>query len=60
RRLSGSELFAQLRDYENVTFGKKIATVGTRRPRPNVNGLPYGWKKKSIFFTLPYWEFLKV
>ncbi|KAM6597102.1 hypothetical protein CsatA_007626 [Cannabis sativa] len=43
--LSGSMILDMLEGYE-IKFGKKV----------NNPQLPYGWKKRSIFFELPYWK----
>ncbi|CAN1129852.1 hypothetical protein LINPERHAP2_LOCUS5479 [Linum perenne] len=42
--LSGSDVLADLQGRQ-ITFGKKSKN----------NHLPYAWKKRSIFFDLPYW-----
>ncbi|WMV46923.1 hypothetical protein MTR67_040308 [Solanum verrucosum] len=42
--LKGTDVFNSLQDFENV-FGKK---------RKRSNDVP--WKKRSIFFELPYWK----
>ncbi|KAK7349692.1 hypothetical protein VNO77_07266 [Canavalia gladiata] len=59
KKLSSSEIFEQVKDIE-VTFGKKVE-IGERikRSRGSNRFLPNGapqWKKKNIFFDLPYWE----
>ncbi|KAK9073871.1 hypothetical protein SSX86_006465 [Deinandra increscens subsp. villosa] len=46
RRLTGSEVLDELDGYE-IKFGKLV------KDNPN---LPFNWKKRSIFFELPYWE----
>ncbi|CAH9108107.1 unnamed protein product [Cuscuta europaea] len=45
--LTGSEVLQKLGDYTN-NFGKK------KKKKRKKNNCP--WKKKSIFFQLPYWE----
>lgn len=57
--LSGTELFEQCCDID-VTFGKKPEeeTRRNRIVRKHDGTIVHGWKKESIFFTLPYWEHL--
>ncbi|CAN1180949.1 hypothetical protein LINPERHAP2_LOCUS35056 [Linum perenne] len=43
--LSGSEVLNELHGRQ-INFGKKSKK----------DALPYGWKKRSIFFELPYWK----
>ncbi|CAN1757493.1 hypothetical protein LINPERHAP1_LOCUS6538 [Linum perenne] len=43
--LSGSEVLHELHG-KQINFGKKSKK----------DALPYGWKKRSIFFELPYWK----
>ncbi|XP_016507785.2 uncharacterized protein LOC107825437 [Nicotiana tabacum] len=50
--LTGDEALMQLQALGNVTFGK-----GQKRKR-DVHNNAYNWKKKSIFFQLPYWKSL--
>ncbi|XP_075504530.1 uncharacterized protein LOC142541970 [Primulina tabacum] len=71
--LSGVALFDKLSDIRCV-FGKKISVKGKKRKNANDNNLEdskeekdFGstdfkkcWKKKSIFFNLPYWKHLHV
>lgn len=45
-RLIGSDVLNELNGYE-IKFGKLV------KDNP---GLPYNWKKRSIFFELPYWK----
>nr|GLL44794.1 uncharacterized protein LOC109162939 [Ipomoea trifida] len=59
KMLSGSDVLNQLADI-NITFGKNIEMTekGKRsRVRRVEDGDTQQWKKKSIFFQLPYWEF---
>jgi len=49
--LSGIEVFEKLHDFNNV-FGK-----GNKKRRRNNEG---PWKKRSIFFELPYWKHNKL
>ncbi|XP_016165444.1 uncharacterized protein LOC107608064 [Arachis ipaensis] len=44
--IEGPEIFEMLQNAENV-FGKKQSTS---------NSFPWNWKKRSIFFELPYWH----
>ena len=44
----------QLRKLKKVTFGKS-----QKRKRDDFNDV-YNWRKKSIFFQLPYWKDLKL
>ncbi|CAN1820113.1 hypothetical protein LINPERHAP1_LOCUS28970 [Linum perenne] len=44
KSLSGSDVLADLQGRQ-IKFGKKSKN----------NHLPYAWKKRSIFFDLPYW-----
>ncbi|XP_070004473.1 uncharacterized protein [Nicotiana sylvestris] len=48
--LTGDEALEQLQSLRNVTYGK-----GQKRNVPND---AYNWRKKSIFFELPYWKTL--
>ncbi|GAB2298096.1 hypothetical protein Dimus_038512 [Dionaea muscipula] len=53
---SGAELLHQMKEV-NVCFGKSQDNrKGKKRKRPNLPKC--GWKKRSIFFDLPYWEHL--
>ncbi|XP_058740977.1 uncharacterized protein LOC131613315 [Vicia villosa] len=68
RKLSGYEVFEQVKDLE-VIFGKKpVKEKSVKRTREGqpiegdsthcdpTQGHPQQWKKKSIFFELPYWK----
>ncbi|XP_058770484.1 uncharacterized protein LOC131644106 isoform X1 [Vicia villosa] len=68
RTLSGHEVFEQVKDVE-VVYGKKPvkekSVKRTREGQPiegdstqcdTTQGYPQQWKKKSIFFELPYWK----
>lgn len=58
-KLTGSTIIHQL-EQVNVTLGKKDKSVvgGRKRDRSDAGGSStQQWKKKSIFFELPYWEF---
>ena len=50
--LSGSEIMDELKNIEN-DFGKQLKR---KRGQPKNQISPKVWKKKSIFFYLPYWE----
>ena len=53
---TGADIFGMVKDL-NVIFGK----VPGRQPVPNdAAGHTPMWKKKSIFWELPYWEVLDV
>ena len=52
---SGKDVFDMVKDLE-VIFGKGPSS----QPIPNENGMTPMWKKKSIFWELPYWEVLDV
>ncbi|XP_071688802.1 uncharacterized protein [Rutidosis leptorrhynchoides] len=46
RSLTGEQVLAELKGFE-IKFGKLV------KDNPS---LPYNWKKRSIFFQLPYWK----
>ncbi|XP_058775718.1 uncharacterized protein LOC131649992 [Vicia villosa] len=48
--LTGDEVIAQHENIQPVIFGKTI------RKRKRNEGEKHNWKKKSIFFQLPYWK----
>ncbi|XP_039809627.1 uncharacterized protein LOC120673017, partial [Panicum virgatum] len=50
---SGKDVFNMVKDLE-VVFGKGSGS----QPVPNENGMAPMWKKKSIFWELPYWDVL--
>ncbi|XP_073103331.1 uncharacterized protein [Elaeis guineensis] len=52
--LTGDDVLDQLCKLKKVTFGK-----GQKRKRDDFNDV-YNWRKKSIFFQLPYWKDLKL
>ncbi|XP_073109657.1 uncharacterized protein [Elaeis guineensis] len=52
--LTGDDVLDQLRKLKKVTFGK-----GQKRKHDDFNDV-YNWRKKSIFFQLPYWKDLKL
>ncbi|XP_020094140.1 uncharacterized protein LOC109714114 [Ananas comosus] len=53
KQLSGDDVLAQLHGIQFPSFGKTIKN----RKFNNFTCID-GWKKKSIFFTLPYWRTL--
>ncbi|XXG46959.1 hypothetical protein AAC387_Pa02g1683 [Persea americana] len=55
---SGTELLHQCHDI-NITFGKHNSHTSSKKRKRDDNGKG-GWKKKSIFFKLPYWEHLLI
>ena len=54
--LSGDDVLQHYSRFSQAKYGK---IVGNKRKRDASNSL-FGWKKKSIFFTLPYWRKLKI
>jgi hypothetical protein len=54
QELSANQLLQQLRDAEGLQFGQ---TSGAKKKYADV---VLNWKKKSIFFELPYWSSLKL
>jgi len=59
KQLSGSEILEQVKNI-NIIFGKKLKSLDKRKRNCGKNTITYQtqqWKKKSIFFELPYWEF---
>lgn len=50
--LTGEDVIDQLHSFDNVVFGK-----GHKRKRGESN-IVHNWKKRSIFFQLPYWKTL--
>ena len=55
KHCTGSDVLEMVKDLE-VVFGKGPGS----QPVPSDNGLAPMWKKKSIFWELPYWEVLDV
>ncbi|XP_061344016.1 uncharacterized protein LOC133289989, partial [Gastrolobium bilobum] len=57
--LSGCAILEQVQNI-NVTFGRKTNVIGRGKRRRvsdrHTNGNTQQWKKKSIFFELPYWR----
>lgn len=54
--LSGDNVLEHYSRFTHEKFGK---LAGTKRKWDSSNSL-YGWRKKSIFFNLPYWKSLKI
>jgi len=52
---SGNDVFEMVKDLE-VVFGKGPGS----QPVPSKNRMAPMWKKKSIFWVLPYWEVLDI
>ena len=62
KKFSGSDIFQQVKNID-VTFGKsqELSEVRKRRRSASVEAITtQQWKKKSIFFNLPYWEFQRL
>lgn len=55
---SGSDVLQQLQDVNVIFRRHKHNVLVIRRKRSDNAQLPYNWKKRSIFFSLPYWETL--
>jgi len=55
KHCTGSDVLEMVKDLE-VVFGKGPGS----QPISSENGLAPMWKKKSIFWELPYWEVLDV
>ncbi|XP_052116462.1 uncharacterized protein LOC107484265 [Arachis duranensis] len=58
KRLSGLDILEQVKDI-NVTFGRKeeAKVRGKRRRGERAAEGAKQWRKKSIFFELPYWKY---
>jgi len=59
KQLSGLEILEQVKNI-NITFGKKPKSLDRRKRNCGKSTTTYQmqqWKKKSVFFKLPYWEF---
>lgn len=57
---SGSLIFQQ-QETVNVTFGKGASQVGTKRNRSDIETRDdQQWRKRSIFFELPYWKYIGI
>nr|XP_016486620.1 PREDICTED: uncharacterized protein LOC107806861 [Nicotiana tabacum] len=59
KKLSGSDILQQVKDI-NVIFGRQAELNDKRkinRKKSVGEGVTQQWRKKSIFFDLPYWEF---
>ena len=58
KQLSGEDVLHQLDGMEHITLGKTSKNkMSAKRKREHVE-LEHNWKKKSIFFQLPYWKTL--
>ena len=55
--LSGEQVLQQYESFEQVTFGR--TTCKKRKQREEDNRW-HNWRKKSIFFNLPYWSSLLI
>ncbi|WVZ58442.1 hypothetical protein U9M48_008718 [Paspalum notatum var. saurae] len=54
--LSGAQVLQQYESFEQVQFGK----MSNKRKQREEETRWHNWRKKSIFFELPYWENLLV
>ncbi|XP_058723125.1 uncharacterized protein LOC131594944 [Vicia villosa] len=52
KQLTGDDVLTQLENLELVTFGKFT------KKRKRTKKVDHNWKKKSVFFELPYWRTL--
>lgn len=52
--LSGSDVLS-MTQYKNVVYGKSNASKPAARVK--TGSMEQMWRKRSIFFSLPYWEF---
>ncbi|KAL4273495.1 hypothetical protein GQ457_13G017720 [Hibiscus cannabinus] len=55
KQLHGDDVIEQYKQFSQVTFGKS-----SRKRKRDEIPLLGNWKKKSIFFELPYWRTLKL
>ncbi|XP_025675671.1 uncharacterized protein [Arachis hypogaea] len=56
KMLSGTDILMQ-QSYIHVSYGKVPNVIGhKRRSGEDANQFDSNWKKKSVFFELPYWE----
>lgn len=53
--LTGDEVLKQYESFDQVIFGR-----ATKKRKRDEETRSYNWRKKSIFFQLPYWETLLV
>jgi hypothetical protein len=56
--ISRDQLLQQLIDVEHVQFGKHVGNKRKHRTSDDID--ESNWRKKSIFFQLPYWSTLKL
>jgi len=54
--LTGEQVLQEYESFEQVTFGK----ASKKRKQHEEETRWHNWRKKSIFFELPYWKFLLV
>ena len=54
--LTGAQVLQQYESFEQVTFGK----MSNKRKQREEDTRWHNWRKKSIFFELPYWKDLLV
>ena len=58
KQLSKEDVLHQLDGMEHITLGKTSKNkMSAKRKREHVE-LEHNWKKKNIFFQLPYWKTL--
>ncbi|BBG99407.1 transposable element gene [Prunus dulcis] len=55
RTLTGSEVLQVVKNFNN-DWGKAKKKINTKRKRKTDKYSIWPWKKKSVFFELPYWE----
>ena len=55
--LSGEQVREQHKSFEQVIFG---ATTSKKRKQHDEDTRWHNWRKKSIFFDLPYWDSLLI
>lgn len=57
KSLTGEEILHEIKDFVN-DWGKKgkMEKKGKRKRKQDSKKIRHIWKKKSIFFNLPYWE----
>ncbi|XP_026383291.1 uncharacterized protein LOC113278748 [Papaver somniferum] len=58
KELNGYDIVNQLEEFKHVELGKNPNRKSKKRKRSVSDEL--NWVKKSIFFELPYWEFLRI
>ena len=55
--LSGEQVLDQYQSFEQVTFG---STTCNKRKQRDEDNRWHNWRKKSVFFELPYWKHLLI